>query len=308
MSNRCPFFGKCGGCKFDFTAPDYREQKLKQIDKFQDKNTPIWIEGGNRRRADFCFAPKQFGLFEAKSKNIINITKCPNLCQEINNILPAVADLPWAAAGSCLITACDNGIDIAITSNVPYFTPEFKRAADKLNAIRITWNDKILKRTQTPIVSFGTHSVEYPVGAFLQPTIVGADAMRDQVVKYVGNAKRVIDLFCGIGNFTFATNADGFDIVGTGVKRDLFKKPATAAMLNQYDVAIIDPPRAGADAQCREIVRSDIKRIIYISCNPNTFERDAQTLIRGGFKLSELTPVDQFVGSHHWEFVAIFDK
>ena len=308
MSQKCPFFGKCGGCKYDFTAPDYREQKLRQIEKAHPTNPAVWIQAGERRRADFCFAPNQFGLYEAKSKNIINITHCPNLCGKINNILPMVAQLPWAAAGACLITSCDNGIDIAITSNVPYFTPEFKKAADKLDAIRITWNDKIIKQTATPTVTFGTHTVDYPSGAFLQPTIIGADIMRDLVVQYIGDNKRVIDLFCGIGNFTFATNADGFDIVGTGVKRDLFKKPATAAMLNQYDVAIIDPPRAGADAQCQELIRSNIKRIVYISCNPNTFDRDAKTLTRGGYHLTHLTPVDQFVGSNHWEIVAVFDK
>lgn len=308
MQNKCPFFGKCGGCIYDFNAPDYRAQKLQHVEKLKPTNEPVWIDAGNRRRADFCFAPNQFGLFEAKSKNIINITHCPNLRPEINAILPQLASMPWMAAGACLVTMCDNGIDVAITSNVPYFTPEFKQAAEKLNAIRITWNDKIIKQTQTPMVSFGGHAVEYPSGAFLQPTIVGADTMRDLVVEYVGNAKRVIDLFCGIGNFTFATNADGFDIVGIGQKRDLFKKPVTAAMLNQYDVVILDPPRAGADAQCHEIVRSNIQRVIYVSCNPNTFERDAKTLKRGGYKLSAITPVDQFVGSNHWEIVAVFDK
>ena len=72
MSQKCPFFGKCGGCKYDFTAPDYREQKLRQIEKAHPTNPAVWIQAGERRRADFCFATNQFGLYEAKSKNIIN--------------------------------------------------------------------------------------------------------------------------------------------------------------------------------------------------------------------------------------------
>ena len=116
------------------------------------------------------------------------------------------------------------------------------------------------------------------------------------------------DLFCGLGNFTFALNADGFDIVGTGVKRDLFKKPLTVGMLNNYDCVVMDPPRAGADAQCKEIINSNVKRIIYVSCNPNTFVRDKSTLEHGGYKMVEIIPVDQFVGSNHWELFSVFEK
>ena len=124
----------------------------------------------------------------------------------------------------------------------------------------------------------------------------------------VGQSKRVADLFCGLGNFTFATHADGFDIVGTGAKRDLFTHPLTVGMLNGYDCVIMDPPRAGAMSQCRELVKSNVSRVIYISCNPNTFRRDMEILMRGGYKLSKLIPVDQFVGSVHWELFSIFEK
>ena len=79
-------------------------------------------------------------------------------------------------------------------------------------------------------------------------------------------------------------------------------------MLKNYDTVVMDPPRAGADAQCRELVKSDVGRIIYVSCNPSTFMRDAKTLTRGGYKMTELIPVDQFVGSAHWELFAVFDK
>ena len=128
------------------------------------------------------------------------------------------------------------------------------------------------------------------------------------VVKYVGSAKKVADLFCGLGNFTFATNATGFDIVGNGVKRDLFKKPLLSHNLNQYDVVIMDPPRAGAEKQSKEIAKSDVKRVIYVSCNPNTFMRDTEILSRGGYKMTVAIPVDQFVGSAHWEMFSVFEK
>lgn len=304
----CPFFGICGGCKYDFTDTAYRANKQQEIADFKTTSDVRWVDSGLRRRADFCFAGAQFGLFAEHSKNIVPVRSCPNLVQEINDILPRLASLPWCGAGSCLVTSCENGIDVAINADVPYFTPEFKRAAEKIGAIRIVWNDKVVMQSAQPIIKFGDTAVEYPANAFLQPTKMGEDILRNMVVDAVRGAKHVADLFCGLGNFTFATNADGFDIVGTGVKRDLFTHPLTVGMLQSYDCVIMDPPRAGAMAQCRELVKSNVGRIIYISCNPNTFKRDMEILSRGGYKLRKLVPVDQFVGSSHWELFSVFEK
>ena len=305
---KCPFFGKCGGCKLDFTADDYRAKKQALLKKIPVTGDAVWIADGVRRRADMAFAGGEFGFFEMGTKNIIPVRNCPNLCEEINNIILQIAKLPWCGAGSCLITKCDNGIDIAITSNVDYFSPEFRDAMSKQPVVRATWNGKIIKQTEQPVISFNNTKIDYPTGAFLQPSIEGADALRNKVCDAATGYKKVADLFCGLGNFTFALNADGFDIVGTGVKRDLFKKPLTVGMLKNYDCVVMDPPRAGADAQCKELIKSDVKRIIYVSCNPATFMRDAQTLKTGNYLINTLIPVDQFVGSGHWELFAIFDK
>lgn len=308
MMKTCPFFGRCGGCKFDFAGPDYRENKARTLPQLPMTDTPVWINVGLRRRGDFCFAGGAFGLFESGTKNIIPITTCPNMVPEINAVLPALAALPWVGAGACLVTMCDNGIDVNITSSVPYVSPEFRRVASLLPVIRVTWNNAIVFEKQKPIISFGDKSVEYPSGAFLQPTIAGADILRNMVVHAASGAKRVADLFCGLGNFTFALHADGFDVVGTGMKRDLFKKPLTVGMLNTYDCVVMDPPRAGADAQCRELIKSDVMRVVYVSCNPQTFRRDMEILIGGGYKLKTLVSVDQFVGSTHWEIFSVFEK
>ncbi|MDW2958361.1 MAG: hypothetical protein R8M37_00945 [Alphaproteobacteria bacterium] len=304
----CPFFGKCGGCKYDFTATDYHDKKIQELNKIPVTDNAIWVAPGLRRRADCCFANGEFGFFERGTKNIIPVRSCPNLTPALNNILPKMAELPWCGAGSCLITECENGIDVAINANVPYFTADFRDAIIKTPIIRATWNDKTIKQTDVPLIKFGEHIVEYPSNAFLQPSVSGADALRHLVTNAANGFKRVADLFCGLGNFTFALNADGFDIVGTGAKRDLFKKPMTTGMLNQYDCIVMDPPRAGALAQCKEIINSNVKRVIYVSCNPQTFMRDMEILVHGGYKTTKLVPVDQFAGSQHWELFCIFDK
>ena len=307
---KCPLFGVCGGCQFDFSSPTYRTQKLSQLPKIKFTDDPIWGAPGARRRADFGFVDGHFGFYKTKTKDIIDITNCPNLVDEINAVLPNISALPWRGAGSVLITKCENGIDVGVVSNVPYFSADFKSAVDKLPAsiIRFTWNDKTVRQYGEPEIKFDEKIVKYPPHAFLQPTMETERALRDLVIKYVDGAGRVADLFCGLGNFTFATKATGFDVFGNGITRDLFKKPLTVQNLNQYDVVIMDPPRAGAQAQSKEIAKSKVVRVIYVSCNPTSFMRDADILMRGGYEMTTAIPVDQFVGSSHWEIFSVFQK
>lgn len=305
---RCPLFSICGGCRYDFTAPNYREEKIKLIDDWELSFEPFWTDAGARRRADFAFADGKFGFFERGTKNIVPITHCTNLVPEINRVLPKIAELPWCGAGGALVTSCENGIDLAITSNVPYFTREFKTVVEKLGLLRVTWNNSVVCQTGTPKIKFGDTMVDYPIGAFLQPTVPSESAMRRFVVENATGAKHIADLFCGIGNFTFALNADGFDILGIGVKRDLFKNPLSTKMLNSYDLVVMDPPRAGGMAQCQELARSNVPRVIYVSCNPNSLRRDAQILTRAGYNITDIAAFDQFVGSPHWELAVVFQK
>lgn len=308
--NKCPLFGLCGGCQFDFSSDNYKSEKSKALPKIDFTNEPIWGDTGMRRRADFAFNNGHFGFYKKQSKDIVDIKNCPNLVPEINSVLPKIANLPWNVSGSALITKCENGIDVAVNSIVAFCSAEFKAAVDKLpsDIIRFTWNGNILRKYVEPEIKFNDKIINYPSNAFLQPTIQTEQIMRDLVVKYTDNAKRVVDLFCGLGNFTFATNATGFDIVGNGVKRDLFKKPLTTQNLNQYDVIIMDPPRSGAMEQSRQISKSSARRVIYVSCNPTSFLRDKKILESGGYKMHIAFPIDQFIGSTHWEIFSVFDK
>jgi len=306
---RCPFFGVCGGCKYDFASPNYREQKLSEIQKLPITNAPIWTNPGTRRRADFAFAGGNFGLYMHHSKTIVPVRCCPLMCPEINDVLPKLAELPWGGMGACLVTICDNGIDVAVTSTVPYFSSEFKSSAEKIpGIIRITWNNRIVINRINPIIKFDGNIVEYPSGAFLQPTEPSETIIRNLVTDAATGAHHIADLFCGLGNFTFTLNADGFDINGIGTKRDLFTHPLTTNMLNAYDCVVLDPPRAGAFAQCTQLSPSNVPRIIYVSCNPITWRRDSNILLHGGYKLKTLIPIDQFVGSAHWELFSVFEK
>jgi 23S rRNA (uracil1939-C5)-methyltransferase len=90
--------------------------------------------------------------------------------------------------------------------------------------------------------------------------------------------------------------------------RDLFRRPLRAEELKRFDAVVIDPPRAGAKEQVAELARSKLSVVAAVSCNPNSFARDAAILVAGGFRLERLWPVGQFRWSTHVELAARFTR
>ncbi len=146
-----------------------------------------------------------------------------------------------------------------------------------------------------------------------------------------GESARVVDLFCGIGPFALrlATGASvlavddnepalkaldraaratpGLKPVTTEI-RDLYRRPLTARELDRYDVVAFDPPRAGAEAQARELAQSKVPAIVAVSCDPASLARDLSILIEGGYRIETITPVDQFKYAAHVETVAVLRR
>jgi 23S rRNA (uracil1939-C5)-methyltransferase len=151
------------------------------------------------------------------------------------------------------------------------------------------------------------------------------------VLEIVGRAKAVADLFSGLGTFALplarkarvhaveqekgalqalaaaARTAEGLKPLTTEA-RDLFKLPLTPVELSPYDAVVLDPPRAGAEAQARALAKSKVPTIAYVSCDAATFARDAALLVAGGYRPGPVTPVDQFLWSSHIELVAGFER
>jgi 23S rRNA (uracil1939-C5)-methyltransferase len=90
--------------------------------------------------------------------------------------------------------------------------------------------------------------------------------------------------------------------------RDLFRRPLLTPELNAFDAVVIDPPRAGAEAQARQIAASKVPLVVSVSCDAATFARDAAILIGSGYQLERIVPVDQFKYSPHLEVVGILRK
>jgi len=204
-------------------------------------------------------------------------------------------------------------------------------AAAEADVARVTLAGEAVYAARSAQVAMGGACVDLPAGAFLQATPQAEAAMTAFAVAAASGARSAADLYCGVGAFTFplatiapvlaadaAAPAVGALVSATasapGLKpitaqaRDLERRPILAHELRGVDVVLFDPPRAGAAAQCIEIGRSAVARVIGVSCNPATFARDARTLADAGFRLDRLLPVDQFLWSPHIELVGVFSR
>ena len=171
----------------------------------------------------------------------------------------------------------------------------------------------------------------FPQGAFIQATEQGQQTLINIMLASLQDGSHVVDLFSGCGTFSIAAaqtanvhavenNKEMLSAlksssnIMTGIKqittelRDLFMRPLLPHELDKFDVAIIDPPRAGAKHQIQEIINSKIKTLVMVSCNPLSFARDVQDLSLAGFKMGSVTPVDQFLFSPHLEIITIFKR
>lgn len=246
--------------------------------------------------------------------------------------------------GSVQLLNADNGIDVLLNLNMEPALEHRLSAADFLNAepnlLRISWSIKgsmpetVAVKT-APELYLGTNAVEIPAGVFLQVSKDAETAMIQCVKNYLGTTEgRIADLFCGLGTFTFplsqnpkneiiAADSSASSLMGmkkalnrnqiknvTVIERNLFKYPFDAMDLKGVNAVVIDPPRAGAHEQCRQIAlfkeNGHPQKIIFVSCNPKTFVPDAQILIKAGYDFERVTMVDQFVYSKHQELIALF--
>jgi 23S rRNA (uracil1939-C5)-methyltransferase len=167
--------------------------------------------------------------------------------------------------------------------------------------------------------------VAFPGGAFLQATRDGEAVVVGAAREWLGGTARVADLFAGLG--TFAFTLDGQVLAAEAardaqlacrqaaaragraieaVHRDLFRNPLRADELRGLDGIVLDPPRAGAREQVAQIAQSGVERVVYVSCNPSSWARDAAMLKEAGYRLAELRPVGQFRWSTHVELASLF--
>ena len=300
----------------------------------------IDAHGEGRRRAVFharrgTHEVLEVGFSAARAHRLVAIDRCPVLAKSLDGAI----DAAWAIAEAIgpirkpldiQFTASDAGLDIDVRGSGPLSPGAITALASlagKRDVARLTRHGEMIAQLRPPTLRMGKAIVHLPPAAFLQATAAGEAVLARFVLDACAGAASVADLFAGIGPFALrlaevarvcAVDNDDAALAALGraaaataglkpvaiETRDLFRRPLMVAELARLDAVVFDPPRQGALAQARELAASGVPLVVAVSCNPATFARDASELLRGGYRLTSVTPIDQFRYAAHVEIVA----
>ena len=287
----------------------------------------------------------RLGFHGRKSHEVAELETCLLLVPALVALLPALRAvlsglLPEAGTAEVHVAETEAGPDMLIVGPGPLdlaARETLARFAEDCDLARLSWGETVaaaepLVVRRPPRVLFGGVAVEPPPGAFLQPSAQGQAALTEAVLGSLPeDVAAVADLYCGCGTFSFPLSTRARVLAADGAAeavaalwaaarrsdlaarvavevRDLAREPLLPEELARFDAVVFDPPRAGARAQAQALAESDVPCVIAVSCNPNSFARDARILVEGGYRLHEVMPVDQFPWSGHLELVAKFTR
>lgn len=287
------------------------------------------------------------GFHRRGTATIEDVSTCPVLDPALRALIPVLRTeltrrLDEGTMAEVRLNLLDSGVDaLLVLPTEPDRTAREAWAlfADEQDLARLSFRlsdeedgmAEPLAARRDAVIHLGGIPVTPPPGGFMQATAAGENAIRQTVLDAAEGLERRADLFAGIGTLALPLVADGpvlaidgdrpsiaalraaSDAAGLGDRlrtevRDLFERPLEGAELDGIDLAVFDPPRAGARAQAEALAASSVPAIVGVSCNPATFARDAQLLLDGGYRLDRVVPIDQFLWSPHIELAAVFRR
>lgn len=340
----CRHFPECGGCQLQHADDDaYRgylvsrvEGALAQHELTTEIREPHLSPPNSRRRATLRALKlgnrAVLGFNEEKSHRIVDMRECHILRGELFALVDPLRRLlsellQPRRSGEVQLTLVDQGVDVllkgiaaeklATIEQLTAFAAEHRLA--RLGIDQGLGPETMVEPAPVTVTLSGT-PVAFPVGAFLQATKDGEEALIGAVQEGLTDTTNIADLFSGIGTFALAAKANyaaeasrnaAAALKGAAPSivvehRDLYRRPLDPQELGRFDGVILDPPRAGAAEQTTALAGSTVCRIAYVSCNPATFARDAKTLVDGGYTLEWVRPVGQFRWSTHVELAGLF--
>lgn len=300
--------------------------------------------GEGRRRltlhARYPEGATRVGYMEARSHHVVEVDHCPIAEPTLLRRAPVVARaLGEHLAGArkpldIQLTASESGLDVDVRGHGPPADRErlsLTQLAEDLDLARLSIHGEVLVERRAPVITMGRAAVVPPPGSFLQATRLGEETLAGLVAEACAGARRVADLFAGCGPFALrlaeraevhAAETDRGAVAAldkaarftTGLRRvtsearDLFRRPLLSTELNAFDAVVVDPPRAGAEAQAKQLALSTVPLIVSVSCDAATFARDASILMAAGYRLERVVPVDQFKYSPHVELVGVLRR
>ena len=220
----------------------------------------------------------------------------------------------------------------ALLEQHPEITTVVLNVNDRFGPVVLGTREKVIYGSGTIEDVLCNHRFRLSPRSFYQVNPVQTERLYGAAVAFAGltGKETVLDAYCGIGTIGITASAGAKQVIGVELTRDAVKDAIANARLNglkncwftagdagefmrqmaadglRPDVVFLDPPRAGSDETfLRSLLKTAPSRIVYISCNPETLARDLQTLVKGGYRVQNIQPVDMFPFTEHIETVVL---
>lgn len=354
VTPRCPHFGVCGGCQQQHVSIALQQSsKRAALARLMKRDVDNVIAGepwGYRRRARLSlnYQPKtqhlQMGFRQAHASDIVDIGQCPVLTPRLDALLPKIRQCLSSLKsvrqlGHVELVLADNGPLMVLRHTAALSDDDI----EKLERFSHSEDLALYLAPQSEILEPVTIKAPWYQSDGLRLTFSPRDFIQvnDRVnQQMVATAlewldlqpdDRVLDLFCGMGNFTLPLARRAASVVGVeGVAALVEKGQQNAAQNNLHNVTffhenleedvmkqpwaqqgfdkiLLDPARAGAPGVMQHIIKLAPRRVVYVSCNPATLARDSEAMLKAGYQIQRLAMLDMFPHTGHLESMVLFE-
>ncbi|WP_312079648.1 23S rRNA (uracil(1939)-C(5))-methyltransferase RlmD [Leclercia sp.] len=351
---RCPHFGVCGGCQQQHASIALQERSksnaLARLLKHDVNEVIADKPWGYRRRARLSlnYQPKtarlEMGFRKANSSDIVDVKQCPILVPRLEALLPEVrkclSDLQGVRhLGHVELVLANSGPLMVLRHTAPLSAKDREKLERFSHSheldLYLAPQSEILEQLsgETPWYDSDGLRLTFSPRDFIQVN----DGVNQQMVATaldwldIQPEDRVLDLFCGMGNFTLPLAKRAHSVVGVEGVAALVEKGRDNAIHNGlqnvtffhenleedvtqqpwaahgFDKILLDPARAGAPGVMQHIIKLAPKRVVYVSCNPATLARDSEALLAAGYQIQRLAMLDMFPHTGHLESMALFE-
>lgn len=303
---------------------------------------PVIVGERQRRRIDFKATKKDGRVtmgFTIKNRwKTIDFKECLIVVPEIEALFDPLRALINQITEDyrivhVFITAAANGLDMILagfknplTDSQMDLVNQFTKEHLVRMTLKIKGQPATVIQSEDPYVLLAGNKVPISANCFLQASAKADQILADLVTSHLPkNAHKVVDLFCGRGTLTLPIAEKGCKVMGfegdvrsiaaltsvghpnvRALTQDLFGDPVQVEDLKKYDAIVMNPPRSGAQSQAKQVAMARVPRVIYISCSPESFAKEAAVLCDKGYTLDKVIPVDQFMWAAHTEVVGVF--
>lgn len=353
VTPRCPHFGVCGGCQQQHASVALQQSsKSTALARLMKHDVNEIIAGqpwGYRRRArlSLSYEPKTqklaMGFRKAASNDIVDVKQCPVLVPHLETLLPhlrnCLSDLQGVRAlGHVELVLADNGPLMVLRHTAPLSAQDREKLERFSHSHELTLflapQSEILERVSgdAPWYLSDGLRLTFSPRDFIQVNDGVNQQMVAKAIEWldVQPDDRVLDLFCGMGNFTLPLAQRAASVVGVEGVNALVEKGQQNARHNTlenvtffhenleedvtqqpwakhgFDKILLDPARAGASGVMQHIIKLAPKRVVYVSCNPATLARDSEALLSAGYQIQRLAMLDMFPHTGHLESMVLF--